>query len=86
MLNTILTVVAMVVFSFSGIAQIWRIINRGRSNDVSLWYTGLMVIGIICTGILAFQSDSIFLKVERSVGVAVGLLVYIFVLMYRRRN
>lgn len=79
---TILMTVSIAVFTGSQIVQSYRVIKRKSSDDISLWFIGLMEIGLTSLLLLVIVTDSNWKVItERSVGL-VGNTVLFFIVHY----
>jgi len=66
----ILFVVPTIIFGFATASQILRMHKLRSSQDVSLWFTGLMVVGIGFTFVLpVIAGASFWVKLERFLSV-----------------
>ncbi len=84
MIEIILSIIAAITFTTSGIFQILRIRKTQSSRDVSLLFVILMLIGVFATTILTYLGDNAFgFILERTINSILTLIVVIVTIYYR---
>ncbi len=87
MIITVLTAIAITVFTTAGWFQIMRMRKTGSACDVSFWYVTCLTIGVLASwGIVMLSEASIFIQVERSLNVISALIVETALIYYKRKD
>lgn len=87
MILTILTAIAITVFTISGWFQIMRMRRTGSARDVSFWYVTFLTIGVLATwGIVMLGDASIFIRIERSLNMLSALAVEGALIYYKVKD
>jgi len=86
MIEFILAIIAAVAFTTSGIFQIIRMHKTQSSQDVSLLFIILMLIGVFATTGLTYLGDNaIGFVIERTVNSLLTATIVIVVIYYRQK-
>lgn len=87
MLIDLLTIVMLYSFVACNISQIIRMMKTKSSNDISLWFVGLILVGVTSSYIIMLLTKaSLSLIVPQATNLILSFVVFCVVLFYRFRK
>jgi uncharacterized protein with PQ loop repeat len=85
MIDTIILIVAILLLQGSSVPQFIKNYKRKTTNDISIIFPLMIVLGYILTLIIAFRTDNIYFQILYIIGI-INFSLLIAQILYYRRN